>query len=156
MEGIFSYAGFAMMLALKRRGKMIGIGEQFEFIMRDESLHLAFGCDLINTIKSESPGVWTQDFQNEIVQLVSEAVSLEKRYAYDACPEGLLGINPDQFARYVEHIADRRLERLGLPKVFGAENPFPWMSQATDLAKEKNFFETRVTEYQSGGSLTWD
>ena len=156
MEGIFFYAGFAMMLALKRRGKMIGIGEQFEFIMRDESLHLAFGCDLINTIKTENPQIWTQEFQDEIVHLVSESVALEKRYAYDACPEGLLGINPDQFARYVEYIADRRLERLALPKIFGAENPFPWMSQATDLSKEKNFFETRVTEYQSGGALTWD
>jgi ribonucleoside-diphosphate reductase beta chain len=156
MEGIFFYAGFAMMLALKRQNKMIGIGEQFEFIMRDESLHLAFGCDLINTIKKENPGVWTSSFQDEIVDLVARSVELERKYAYDACPDGLLGINPDKFAQYVEHIADRRLERLGLAKHYGRENPFPWMSQATDLAKEKNFFETRVTEYQTGGALTWD
>ena len=156
MEGIFFYAGFAMMLALKRQNKMVGIGEQFEFIMRDESLHLAFGCDLINTIREENPEVWTPSFRDEIVELVAKAVELERRYAYDACPEGLLGINADKFAHYVEYIADRRLERLSLPKLFGRENPFPWMSQATDLSKEKNFFETRVTEYQSGGSLTWD
>lgn len=155
MEGIFFYAGFAMMLALKRQNKMIGIGQQFEYIMRDESIHLAFGCDLINTIKAENPEIWTQDFQQELVELIKKAVILEKRYAYDACPEGLLGINADQFSTYVEHIADRRLERIGLPKVYLCENPFPWMAQSTDLSKEKNFFETRVTEYQHGGSLEW-
>jgi ribonucleoside-diphosphate reductase beta chain len=156
MEGIFFYAGFAMMLALKRQNKMVGVGEQFEYIMRDESLHLAFGCDLINTIKAENPEIWTPAFREEIVGLIEQAVELEKRYAWDACPEGLLGINPEKFCHYVEHVADRRLERLGLPKKYGRENPFPWMSQATDLAKEKNFFETRVTEYQTGASLEWD
>lgn len=156
MEGIFFYAGFAMMLALKRQNKMVGIGEQFEYIMRDESLHLAFGCDLIKTIRKENPEVWTQTFCDHVVDLVKKAVELEQRYARDACPEGLLGINADRFSDYVEYVADRRLERLDLPKVYNRENPFPWMSQATDLAKEKNFFETRVTEYQSAAALTWD
>jgi len=156
MEGIFFYAGFAMMLALKRQNKMVGIGEQFEYIMRDESIHLAFGCDLINTIKAEFPTVWSMEFQAEIERLIERAVKLEKRYAYDACPEGLLGINADQFAYYVEYIADRRLERLGLGRRYNRENPFPWMSQSVDLSKEKNFFETRVTEYQMGASLDWD
>jgi ribonucleoside-diphosphate reductase beta chain len=156
MEGIFFYAGFAMMLALKRQNKMIGIGEQFEFIMRDESLHLAFGCDLILTIKDENPEIWTPAFRDEIVDLVRQSVELEQKYAYDACPQGLLGINAEKFAQYVEYIADRRLERLQLPKLYNRENPFPWMSQSTDLSKEKNFFETRVTEYQTGGALTWD
>ncbi|MDY7093061.1 MAG: ribonucleotide-diphosphate reductase subunit beta [Acidobacteriota bacterium] len=156
MEGIFFYAGFAMMLALKRQNKMIGIGEQFEYIMRDESLHLAFGCDLINTIKAENPEVWSQEFQDELVDLITQSVALEQRYAFDACPNGLLGINAEQFGEYVEYIADRRLERIGLPRVYGRHNPLPWMSQSTDLSKEKNFFETRVTEYQSGASLSWD
>ena len=156
MEGIFFYAGFAMMLALKRQNKMIGIGEQFEYIMRDESLHLAFGCDLINTIKTEIPQIWSQDFQDELVGLIRHSVELEKKYAYDACPEGLLGINAEQFAEYVEYIADRRLKRIDLPEQYGTKNPFPWMSQSTDLSKEKNFFETRVTEYQTGASLDWD
>jgi ribonucleoside-diphosphate reductase beta chain len=156
MEGIFFYAGFAMMLALKRQNKMIGVGEQFEFIMRDESLHLAFGCDLINTIKSENQGVWDLDFQKEIIRLIKIAVDLEKNYAHDACPRGLLGINAEQFCDYVEYIADRRLERIGLSKVYNKENPFPWLSQSTDLSKEKNFFETRVTEYRHGGDLVWE
>jgi len=156
MEGIFFYAGFAMMLALKRQNKMVGIGEQFEYIMRDESLHLAFGCDLINTIKAENPEIWTPEFQDEIVDLIKQSVVLEKQYAFDACPTGMLGINANQFSRYVEYITDRRLERIDLPKLFSTQNPFPWMSQATDLNKEKNFFETRVTEYQTAGSLEWE
>jgi ribonucleoside-diphosphate reductase beta chain len=156
MEGIFFYAGFAMMLALKRQNKMIGIGQQFEYIMRDESIHLAFGCDVINTIKAENPEIWTQAFQEEVTELIKKAVTLEQSYAHDACPQGLLGINAEQFSEYVEYIADRRLERIDLPKVYGSKNPFLWMSQATDLNKEKNFFETRVTEYQTAGSLDWD
>ena len=112
--------------------------------------------DLINTIRTETPAIWDTAFKDRVIDLIKKAVVLEQAYARDACPEGLLGINADQFSRYVEHIADRRLERLTLPKLYNRDNPFPWMSQSTDLSKEKNFFETRVTEYQSGGSLTWD
>ncbi len=155
MEGIFFYAGFAMMLALKRQNKMTGIGEQFEYIMRDESIHLAFGCDLINQIKTENPAVWTPEFQEEIVELIKQSVVLESKYARDACPRGLLGIGSEQFVNYVEYIADRRLERIDLPKVYNKDNPFPWLSQSTDLSKEKNFFESRVTEYRTAGSLEW-
>lgn len=156
MEGIFFYAGFAMMLALKRQGKMIGIGEQFEYIMRDESLHLAFGCDLIATIREESPDAWDADFEREVEGLIARAVELEQAYARAACPDGLLGLGGESFCDYVEYVADRRLERLGMPKRYRTANPFPWMSQSVDLPKEKNFFETRVTEYRTGGSLTWD
>lgn len=155
MEGIFFYAGFAMMLGMKRQNKMVGIGEQFEYIMRDESIHLAFGCDLINQIKEDNPAVWTQAFQDDVIQLIKQAVALEAQYALDACPRGILGISNQQFVQYVEYIADRRLERIGLEKVYYKENPFLWMSQATDLSKEKNFFESRVTEYRTGGSLEW-
>ncbi|HSW75544.1 MAG TPA: ribonucleotide-diphosphate reductase subunit beta [Candidatus Saccharimonadales bacterium] len=155
MEGIFFYAGFAMMLSLKRHKKMVGIGEQFEYIMRDESVHLAFGCDLISAIIKENPEVWTVPFKQEIVELIKHAVKLETAYAVQACPDGLLGISSRQFCDYVEYIADRRLLRLDLPKEYHTENPFLWMSEAADLSKEKNFFETRVTEYQSGGSLEW-
>ncbi len=155
MEGIFFYAGFAMILSLRRQNKMVGIGQQFEYIMRDESIHLAFGCDMINAIKAENPDIWTTSFQSEIIDLIKHAVELECNYVYDACPKGFLGMNPEQFCDYVRYIADRRLERLNLPKQYNVENPLPWMSQTTDLSKEKNFFETRVTEYQSAGALDW-
>jgi len=154
MEGIFFYAGFAMMLALKRANKMVGIGQQFEYIMRDESIHLAFGCDLINNIIAENPQVLNDQFKDEIIELIKKAVLLEQEYAYDTCKDGLLGMNAKQFCDYVEYIADRRLERLGLNKIYNKQNPFLWLSEVTDLRKKKNFFETKVTEYQTG-TLTW-
>ena len=154
MEGIFFYAGFAMMLGLKRQGKMTGVGQQFEYIMRDESLHLGFGIDLIDAIRTET-GAWTAGFGREVRELVTEAVDLERRYAREACPDEILGMGPDQFAEYVEYVADRRLGQLDLDPEYGTDNPFPWLSAAADLNKEKNFFETQVTEYRTGGSLEW-
>ena len=156
MEGIFFYAGFASMLAMKRQNRMVGIGEQFEFILRDESVHLAFGRDLINTIVSENPDVWTDAFKKKITDNILQAVKLEHIYIADALPNGMLGLSQDSLRQYIEFIADRRLESINLDKVYGVENPFPWMSEAMDLRKEKNFFETRVNEYQQGGNLSWD
>lgn len=156
MEGIFFYAGFAMMLSLLRHNKMVGIGEQFQYILRDESVHLAFGSDLINAIVDENPEIWTPEFKETITNNIKKAVELEYAYTKDALPRGILGLRADVVGQYLEYIADRRLERIGLTKVYGTENPFPWMSEIMDLKKEKNFFETRVTEYQTAGSLDWD
>lgn len=155
MEGIFFYSGFVMILSFKRQNRMVGIGEQFEYIMRDESTHLAFGADLINGIKEENPQAWTPELQREICEMIEKAVELEIAYAQDCLPKGILGLNAELFREYVQHIADRRLERIGLPTKYGSRNPFPWMSETIDLGKEKNFFETRVTEYQTGGALAW-
>ncbi|WP_254864351.1 ribonucleotide-diphosphate reductase subunit beta [Halovivax gelatinilyticus] len=155
MEGIFFYAGFAMMLGLKRRNRMVGIGQQFEYILRDESLHVGFGVELIDGIRVEHPDAWTDAFEREVIDLLTEAVELEKIYAREACPEDVLGMSSEQFCEYVEHVADRRLRQLGLPTQYGTDNPFPWMTEQVDLNKEKNFFETQVTEYQSGGRLDW-
>ncbi len=156
MEGIFFYAGFVMMLSFLRQNRMVGVGEQFQFILRDESVHLAFGADLINTIIEENPAIWTAEFKQGIVDKIKRAVELEYAYAKDCLPRGIMGLNAEAVYEYIKYIADRRLERIGLEKVYGSENPFPWMSEMTDLRKEKNFFETRVTEYKSGGSLNWE
>ncbi|MFP6905926.1 MAG: ribonucleotide-diphosphate reductase subunit beta [Verrucomicrobiota bacterium] len=155
MEGIFFYSGFAMILSFGRQNRMVGIGEQFQYILRDETIHLNFGIDLINTLRSENPGVWNTQFESELYAMIDEAVELEIAYAEDCLPNGILGLNANLFRSYVQYIADRRLERIGLEKKYHAKNPFGWMSEAIDLPKEKNFFETRVTEYQSGGSLDW-
>lgn len=155
MEGIFFYSGFAMILSLHRQNKMTGIGEQFQYILRDETIHLNFGIDLINGIKEENPHLWSPDFQNHIIATIDEAVELEVRYAEDCLPKGILGLTAPMFREYAKYIADRRLERIGLPLQYNASNPFPWMSETIDLGKEKNFFETRVNEYQSSASLTW-
>lgn len=156
MEGIFFYSGFVMILSFHRQNKMTGIGEQFQYILRDETVHLNFGIDLINSIKEENPAIWTPEFQEHIVNLIRQAVELEYLYAEDCLPRGILGLTAPMFREYVQYIADRRLERIGLKPIYKSKNPFPWMSETIDLQKEKNFFETRVTEYQSAGSLSWN
>ena len=155
MEGIFFYSGFVMMLSFLRQNRMTGVGEQFQYIMRDETIHLNFGIDLINGIKEENPEIWTPDFKASLVAMIERAVELEVAYAKDCLPTGILGLNADLFREYVQYIADRRFERIGLPVKYGSKNPFPWMSETIDLHKEKNFFETRVTEYQHGSALSW-
>jgi len=155
MEGIFFYSGFVMILSFHRQNRMTGIGEQFQYILRDESIHLNFGVDLINTIKEENPQVWTPEFKSKMTDRIREAVELEYQYAADCLPRGILGLSAPMFREYVQYIADRRLERIGLKAEYGSKNPFPWMSETIDLGKEKNFFETRVTEYQSSGNLSW-
>jgi ribonucleoside-diphosphate reductase beta chain len=156
MEGIFFYSGFVMLLSFKRQNKMVGIGQQFEYIMRDESIHLNFGIDLINGIRDENPGIWNAEFEAEIRAMILKAVELEVAYAQDCMPKGILGLNAGLFRDYVQYIADRRFDRLRMPMQFNSQSPFPWMSEAMDLSKEANFFETKVTEYQNAGALDWE
>ena len=156
-EGIFFYVGFSQILSMGRRNKLTGVAEQFQYILRDESMHMNFGIDVINQIKIENPDLWTNEFQQQMITLIMEGVDLEIAYAHDTMPRGILGLNAPMFEEYVKFIANRRLAQIGLPGQFpGAQNPFQWMSETLDLKKEKNFFETRVTEYQTGGALTWD
>ncbi len=156
-EGMWFYTGFAQILSLGRRNKMVGIAEQYQYILRDESLHLNFGIDVINQIRAENPHLWTAAFQDEVRGMIAEAAALEAAYGRDTMPRGFLGLNAGLCESYMRFIANRRCAQLGLKPVFPeTENPFPWMSEAMDLKKEKNFFETRVIEYQSGGALAWD
>ncbi|MBY0544318.1 MAG: ribonucleotide-diphosphate reductase subunit beta [Gammaproteobacteria bacterium] len=156
-EGIFFYVGFAQILSMGRRNKMTGTSEQFQYILRDESMHMNFGIDVINQIKLENPALWTPAFQEEAISIIREGVAMEYQYAIDTMPRGILGMNAAMFHEYIKFIANRRCAQIGLTEQFhGAENPFPWMSEMMDLKKEKNFFETRVIEYQAGGTLNWD
>lgn len=157
MEGLFFYVGFTQILALGRQNKMTGAAEQYQYILRDESMHCNFGIDLINQLKLENPHLWTAEFKAEIKALFTKAVELEYRYAEDTMPRGVLGMNASMFKGYLRYIANRRATQIGLEALFpNEENPFPWMSEMIDLKKERNFFETRVIEYQSGGALSWD
>lgn len=156
-EGIFFYVGFSQILSMGRRNKMTGTAEQFQYILRDESMHLNFGIDVINQIKLENPHLWTPEFKRYVIDLVKEGVDLEYQYALDTMPRGILGLNANMMWDYLRYIGNRRLAQIGLPEQYpGVSNPLPWMSEIIDLKKEKNFFETRVTEYQTGGSLNWD
>jgi ribonucleoside-diphosphate reductase beta chain len=157
MEGLFFYVGFVQILSLGRQNKMTGAAEQYQYILRDESMHCNFGIDLINTIKLENPHLWTPEFRKELTELFHKAVDLEYAYAEDTMPRGVLGLNAPMFKEYLRFVANRRAQQIGLDQLFpGATNPFPWMSELIDLKKEKNFFETRVIEYQTGGALNWD
>ncbi len=157
MEGLFFYVGFTQILAMGRQNKMTGAAEQYQYILRDESMHCNFGIDLVNQIKLENPHLWTREFKQEITELFHKAVQLEYAYAEDTMPRGVLGLNASMFKGYLRYIANRRAQQIGLEVLFESEeNPFPWMSEMIDLKKERNFFETRVIEYQSGGALSWD
>src|SRR5450756_126833 len=157
MEGLFFYVGFVQILALGRQNKMTGAAEQYQYILRDESMHCNFGIDLINTIKMENPHLWTAEFREEIRGLMQKGVELEYAYAEDTMPRGVQGLNATMFKEYLRFIANRRCQQIGVDAVFDkADNPFPWMAEMIDLKKEKNFFETRVIEYQTGGALSWD
>ena len=157
LEGIFFYCGFTQILSMGRRNKMTGTSEQFQYILRDESMHLNFGIDMINQIKLENPELWTDQMKEQATQMILQATQLEIEYARDTMPRGVLGMNAVMMEEYLEFIANRRLVQIGLPEQFeGVSNPFPWMSEIMDLRKEKNFFETRVIEYQTGGALSWD
>jgi ribonucleoside-diphosphate reductase beta chain len=157
LEGIFFYCGFTQILSMGRRNKMTGTSEQFQYILRDESMHLNFGIDMINQIKLENPQLWTDSMKEQAMQMILQATQLEIEYARDTMPRGVLGMNAAMMEEYLQFIANRRLVQIGLPEQFNSvSNPFPWMSEIMDLRKEKNFFETRVIEYQTGGALTWD
>ena len=157
LEGIFFYCGFTQILSMGRRNKMTGTSEQFQYILRDESMHLNFGIDMINQIKLENPHFWDEEMQDQAAGMILQGMELEIEYARDTMPRGVLGMNASMMEEYLNYIANRRLVQLGLPEEFpNSENPFPWMSEIMDLRKEKNFFETRVIEYQTGGALNWD
>ncbi len=157
LEGIFFYCGFTQILSMGNRNKMTGTAEQFQYILRDESMHVNFGIDVINQIKLENPELWDDAMKKEAAQMILEGTELEIQYARDTMPRGVLGMNAAMMEDYLKFIANRRLSQIGLTEEFkGASNPFPWMSEIMDLRKEKNFFETRVIEYQTGGALSWD
>ena len=157
LEGIFFYCGFTQILSMGRQNKMVGTSEQFQYILRDESIHLNFGIDVINTINQENPHLWDDEMRQLASDMIVEGTELEVAYAHDTMPRGILGMNARKMTEYLQYIANRRLVSIGLERRYsGVSNPFPWMSEIMDLKKEKNFFETRVTEYQTGGALSWD
>ena len=157
LEGMFFYCGFTQVLSMGRLNKMTGVSEQFQYILRDESMHVNFGIDVINTIINENPNIWDEDMKTRARNLILEGTQYEIEYARDSMPRGVLGMNAVMMEEYLKFICNRRLVQIGLSEEFpGVKNPFPWMSEIMDLRKEKNFFETRVIEYQVGGSLQFD
>jgi ribonucleoside-diphosphate reductase beta chain len=154
MEGTQFYALFAMILSLHRQNKMTGIGQMFQYTLRDESNHISLGRYILQELIAENPDIWTDEFRQELVDFMREGVALEKEFVTDCLPEDIVGMTQKDFLEYVDYNADRRLTSLGLPALSGVKNnPFLWLDEVMFLKKEKNFFETRVTEYQTSGSV---
>lgn len=148
MEGVWFYSGFMVALSFRQRNQLRNFGSMINWVLRDESLHLQFGINLIHNILEENAELLTEDFANEIRDIIIEGVNLEVNYNKDLFPNGILGLNADYVNQYVQYVADRRLEELGLPKHYNAKNPAKWMSTATDVFELVNFFEAQNTSYE--------
>lgn len=156
-EGILFFSGFIMLLALRRQGKLQGLGRQIAYTVRDETVHVQFGTYVINTIKKQYPDIWTPEFEAETIEHVKKAVELEILYAYDVLPNGILGLNAEMFIDYMQYLANARLESIGIKAQFPSKtNPFPWLGEVLEYKAEVNFFESRVTDYQNAGALEDD
>jgi ribonucleoside-diphosphate reductase beta chain len=154
MEGTQFYGLFAMLLGLYRQNKFPGIGQMFRYTLRDESNHIKGLRLLFLELVAENPDIMTAEFKVELLTTMEEGVALEKAFIRDCLPIAALGLNADEFERYIDYIADRRLASVGLPTYYdNMENPFPWMAEMIDIKKETNFFEGRVTEYQKASAL---
>lgn len=148
MEGVWFYSGFMVMLSFRQRNKLRNFGSMINWVLRDESLHLKFGMNLIMNILEENSELLTEEFANEIRDIVIEGVDLEVAYNKDLFPKGILGLNADYVNQYVQYVADRRLEELGLPTHYNVTNPAKWMTTATDVYELVNFFEQQNTSYE--------
>lgn len=154
MEGTQFYGLFGMVLSLYRQGKFPGIGQMFRYTLRDESNHIELFRQLLMELVDENRDIWTAEFRQELRGLMKEAVELEKEFIRDCLPVAAVGLSVEEFTTYIDYIADRRLEGVGLePLNQGLVNPLPWLAELMDIKKEQNFFEGRVTEYQKSSAL---
>ncbi|MES2408673.1 MAG: ribonucleotide-diphosphate reductase subunit beta [Patescibacteria group bacterium] len=154
MEGIWFYSGFLVALSFRQRNQLRNFGSMINWVLRDESLHLKFGINLIHNVLEENADLLTEEFAAEIKAIVIEGVALENAYNKDLFPTGILGLNADYVNQYVQYVADRRLEELGLEKQFGVTNPAKWMAGATDVYELVNFFESQNTSYEVDSSAS--
>ncbi|MCF7820527.1 MAG: ribonucleotide-diphosphate reductase subunit beta [Candidatus Pacebacteria bacterium] len=148
MEGIWFYSGFMVALSFRQRNKLRNFGSMIDWVLRDESLHLKFGINLILTILEENPELVTEEFSQEIKDIILQGVNLELEYNKKLFPKGILGLNSEYVNQYVKYVTDRRLEELGFEPHFKASNPAKWMSTATDVFELVNFFESQNTSYE--------
>jgi ribonucleoside-diphosphate reductase beta chain len=148
MEGTWFYSGFMVALSFRQRNQLRNFGSMINWVLRDESLHLQFGINLINSVLEENSALLTPDFAQEIRNIVVEGVDLEVAYNKDLFPRGILGLNADYVNQYVQYVADRRLQELGLEEHYKVKNPAKWMSTATDVFELVNFFEAQNTNYE--------
>jgi len=148
MEGVWFYSGFMVILSFRQRNKLRNFGSMINWVLRDESLHLKFGMNLILNVLEENADLVTEEFAEEIRNIIVEGVKLENQYNVDLFPKGILGLNADYVNQYVQYVADRRLEELGFEPYFNVQNPAKWMATSTDVYELVNFFEQQNTNYE--------
>lgn len=148
LEGIWFYSGFMVALSFRQRNLLRNFASLIDWIVRDESLHLQFGINLILTVLEENDDLQTPEFAEEIRQMILGAVEMEERYNFDLLPTGILGLNAEYVNQYVKYLADRRLEELGFEPQYKVSNPAKWMATANDTLQLVNFFEATNTSYE--------
>src|SRR6478609_4565163 len=154
LEGVWFYSGFMVALSFRQRNLLRNFGSLIDWVVRDESLHLKFGINLILTVLEENPELQTPEFANEIRQMILDAVEMEERYNHDLLPGGILGLNANYINQYVRYLADRRLEELGFEAEYKVSNPAKWMATANDTLELVNFFESTNTSYESNAKAS--
>ncbi len=151
LEGIWFYSGFMVALSFRQRNLLRNFGSLMDWVIRDESLHLQFGINLILTVLEENEDLQEEEFANEIRQMIIDGVEMEEAYNRDLLPKGILGLNADYVNQYVKYLADRRLEELGFDPYYNVSNPAKWMATANDTLQLVNFFEATNTSYEVNG-----
>ena len=157
IEGLFFYGAFAYVYYLRSRGLLHGLASGTNWVFRDESMHMAFAFDVVSTVRQEEPDLFDAEMQQQVKDMLAEAVECEVQFAADLLEQGVSGMSPADMREYLQHVADRRLAVLGIEPLYGSRNPFAFM-ELQDVQELSNFFERRVSAYQVGvtGSVTFD
>ncbi len=157
IEGLFFYGAFAYVYFLRSRGLLNGLASGTNWVFRDESMHMAFAFDVVDTVLAEEPGLFDEQLARQVRDMMAEAVECEAQFARDLLGQGVAGLSPADMRGYLEHVADRRLARLGMEPLYGSANPLQFM-ELQDVQELSNFFERRVSAYQVGvtGTVAFD
>ena len=157
VEGLFFFASFAYVYFLRSKGLLHGLASGTNWVFRDESCHMRFAFEVVDTVRQEQPELFDEDLENDVVEMLTEAIDCEMQFAEDILQEGVSGLSVTQMREYLEYIADQRLVNLGYQKRFNTKNPFGFM-ELQDVQEVTNFFERRVSAYQVGveGDVVFD
>ena len=157
IEGLFFFAAFAYVYFLRSKGLLSGLATGTNWVFRDESGHMRFALDVVETVRQEEPDLFDADLQARVVEMIREAVDVETVFAEDLLGQGVPGMSVKDMRTYLEHVGDQRLKNLGLEPIYGSSNPFPFMD-LQDVQELANFFERRVSAYQMGvtGEVAFD
>lgn len=157
VEGMFFFAAFAYVYFLRSKGLLAGLAAGTNWVFRDESMHMAFAFEVIQTVRKEEPTLFNEQMEEMVVQMLEDAIDCEMTFAEDLVSNGIAGLSLNDMRQYLEFIADQRLANLNIAPRYNAKNPFTFM-ELQDMQELANFFERRVSAYQTGisGQVSFD